>query len=728
MGDISTHRKLYEDFVKPRLGLPDEQAIFVELGNYLTDVSQFRDPFAHLSGKKAVWNAGRAKLWGLRFFFLADLVADLDGYLDVLMGMPDRNDPQGRARVPHGQLAAWFREMIFAYSLEKTFRRQASPFDYLIDPPELRRLYDSHFTQYYPHEHLDFPPGRGTGRLDDFSASALAAAGGGGARRIAAYLERHLEYVSDLLTRIERDWAHGAAGPAAARAHDNLVRLGHAGHAVDDFFFHSNFTELAFALTGAPLPQFDPSDTVDDHDPEGDAVPPPTSSRWPRLYHRRGRRPVLGDDGETFSTSTSTAADLVFTGSFGSEDIFHTIMDALGFLAVEPSFDAAALARDLAAACGAANRQAALLAALATVPAAQAGDVPFALLHVTLFGGEEDKKKAYEAYKCLVESGAMDAFAARLATMGVIHRLSAEAVGRACTIERGMLSGFSLVGKGVLGLLLDLLGEAKDRSAASKARSAELDGINDGELGGPAGGRTGYNESDNGASAERVGTHSLLAKDSVRKQPLRKEAINLAGFTVSYMAGRMAAEKAAGGGDGSGLDWAELLRHFVGHPEQAAGGPAAPWWKPVLDWDRAEGTRPPELHTVQRVAAGDVTTRAGEVARVDLEQWYNDLVAVAEARYRSAVTKDFVLDSLINGGLVGGVAGGLAAGFSDDKSVGGVFAAIGVGLFTGALLTGATAGIGAAIDDRAGAVVGMLVGVTGSAVASVFLGKELAGI
>ena len=215
MGDIKTHREIYEQYVRPQLPAGTDP-IYVELGNYLTDVSQFRDPPAHVGGKRAIWNAARAQKWGLRFLWLADLI-DMNGYLDTVMGKPDPGDPQGRTRRPHGKLAEFVDEVIFVYSLERPpWRTADSPAAYAIDPPEFRRLYTGHFTQYFPHEHLDLPP-IPKGRLDDYTASAVA--GAGGPRKVTKYLEGHLEYVSNLLTAVERDWARaGAAGPQASSA------------------------------------------------------------------------------------------------------------------------------------------------------------------------------------------------------------------------------------------------------------------------------------------------------------------------------------------------------------------------------------------------------------------------------------------------------------------------------------------------------------------------------
>ena len=143
MGDVRTHSQIFETFVRPNL--PDDvDPVYVEFGNYLTDVSQFLDPWAHVGGKGTVWRDQVGLGW--RLSLLAD-IAGADGYLDFLLGLPDAKNPTGPSR--HGKLAAWFREVIYVYSLEDRFKEGGDPSRYLIDPPEFKRLYDLNFTQYY---------------------------------------------------------------------------------------------------------------------------------------------------------------------------------------------------------------------------------------------------------------------------------------------------------------------------------------------------------------------------------------------------------------------------------------------------------------------------------------------------------------------------------------------------------------------------------------------------
>jgi Extensin-like protein C-terminus len=50
VGNVRTNREIYETFIRPHVP-PGDDPIYVELGNFLTDVSQFRDPWAHVGGK-----------------------------------------------------------------------------------------------------------------------------------------------------------------------------------------------------------------------------------------------------------------------------------------------------------------------------------------------------------------------------------------------------------------------------------------------------------------------------------------------------------------------------------------------------------------------------------------------------------------------------------------------------------------------------------------------------
>src|SRR5262245_16791035 len=116
MGDTATHDEIYHSSVKsvlsPALPGKDGDAIFFEVGNYLTDVSQLRDPFAHFLGKIAIWKEQKRK-WP-RWQWLREWLlyaTNADQYLDDLMGTGEK---------PYeGCLANWFKEFIFAVALEK---------------------------------------------------------------------------------------------------------------------------------------------------------------------------------------------------------------------------------------------------------------------------------------------------------------------------------------------------------------------------------------------------------------------------------------------------------------------------------------------------------------------------------------------------------------------------------------------------------------------------------
>ena len=56
MGDVKRHAEVFHNTIEKIGSLrPDEEYTYVELGNFLTDVSQFRDPFANMLAKRTIW-------------------------------------------------------------------------------------------------------------------------------------------------------------------------------------------------------------------------------------------------------------------------------------------------------------------------------------------------------------------------------------------------------------------------------------------------------------------------------------------------------------------------------------------------------------------------------------------------------------------------------------------------------------------------------------------------
>ncbi len=746
MGDIRTHRLIYETFIRGHL--PDGvDPIYVELGNYLTDVSQFRDPWAHVGGKASVWreNVGSFS----RFTLAADIVG-ADGYFDLLLGRPDDDDLTGRDRVPHGLLGQWFRAMIYVISLENNFRQGSN---YLTEPDEFKRLYDNHYTQYFPHEHLDYQP-LATGKLNEFPRSSVPLADGT-PRRIVEYLDRHIEYVGDLLTNIEHRWVRRDDPPTPQEQHDALVMFGHACHALEDFFFHSNFVDLASAIqrgAEADVPRFDPAEVRDDTDPDGDRVPPPDSVRWDRIDFRRKRQPVYAADGDgesEFDQNTSTEAEIVFTSSIPIPDIFHTFFDAIGHLSERPRLE-----RSFVDAVNETCRDDAPKAKLLALVMGLGGNGILALPHAlmaTFVPGEDEfededapedearearlkeakklRDDAHKAYRCLVEHDVLAEAARTMVSAGLAHESVADAIAEASRIERELwdaLPGFLGIDDdaGAAKFMIQLLEQGRNEVHKATNRSRELDDANRTEkaAGVPPEERSGYVPSDNRSTAERIGTHSLMSKDSIRKQPLRRQAINGAGFLVSHVTKTMALQANPATRAGGGVDWQQLIRHFLTHPEQAGPDLATAWWRAALEWDRGEASRPDEGHTPIGTTQAEVARRRGEAMRRELQLEYNDLVAEGERRFRRTINGDWVIGSTLWGGLFGAGFGLLGAkGGSASHKVGGTLLGMAGGLASGALVSG----VATAIDDRAGSVVGLLVGL-GTAVGVGYTFGELA--
>ncbi len=189
MGDISTHAAISHHVasqlraVAPASLLPPEHYTYLELGNYLTDMSQFRDPAAHHSGRRqahrtALRTAARSGGYVLSPITVpAAYALGLLGWNRRLFG---RNAPGER----HGAIAEFFRRISLAVAHQaftqegrdavatSLGRRTPIPGraagaalargDLVglppLSPAEVDRVHEAHFTQYWPHEHLDFPP------------------------------------------------------------------------------------------------------------------------------------------------------------------------------------------------------------------------------------------------------------------------------------------------------------------------------------------------------------------------------------------------------------------------------------------------------------------------------------------------------------------------------------------------------------------------------------------
>ena len=246
-------------------GRPNDDYAYFYFGNWFTDVSQSVAPVDYAAAMISVFQQGRMSTWAPNF--LAD--PEIDKYVKGLLGDPPPNG---------SNLAAYFRDLIYVFGWTEFCRDPRRVTDGYIPFAEYDRIFQNRFTQYFPHEHLDRWPMERTGK------SRFG-------RRIYDYLERDLIYVSELLTLVERDWAKVRSNPASKddqKRHDLLVEFGHAVHATEDFFAHSNFVEFAVRsldparFSGSPdnKRRFDyrlmreKNPRTDTYDQRGEAIPP----------------------------------------------------------------------------------------------------------------------------------------------------------------------------------------------------------------------------------------------------------------------------------------------------------------------------------------------------------------------------------------------------------------------------------------------------------------------
>jgi hypothetical protein len=228
MGDISRHRDIFlftRESVSPQLlngaRLAAGDLTYLELGNYLTDVSQFRDPVTYIFAKQRVWRErviptardkamaarvigalagaaalgaaqylkgltsgkaadaiegagiGLATLGGILAVLPTDTYADIvgaDEWIDGLFGTPlDRTPLVPGAKTQrddkhYGYLGQFFKfciegvtQLLFAQDVPKRVGGEWGSITPIPDD-RVKEVYDEFFTQYYPHEHTDQPP------------------------------------------------------------------------------------------------------------------------------------------------------------------------------------------------------------------------------------------------------------------------------------------------------------------------------------------------------------------------------------------------------------------------------------------------------------------------------------------------------------------------------------------------------------------------------------------
>jgi hypothetical protein len=152
--------------------------------------------------------------------------------------------------------------------------------------------------------------------------------------------------------------------------------------------------------------------------------------------------------------------------------------------------------------------------------------------------------------------------------------------------------------------------------------------------------------------SERLGCHTLIAKDDDTKQPGFEHAMNLAKFVDKYIVDtiiRSASYKSRfSGRTGENkkcelkdyVDWLELIQYFMGHPDEARQfkqiiGPRSKrkkiqstWWKSVMKYGGKE-----HGHKLKFITVEEMNKRAKLETRKRLEEDHNSMIGIENAKY-----------------------------------------------------------------------------------------------
>jgi hypothetical protein len=569
VGDIGTHAEIIEHVTTevvtsvPPTQIPTVDYTYLELGNFLTDVSQFRDPVAFHGARE------RARAQLLERSRLTKSFGGPEWLRDVF----------GQKTGPlHGALPEMLRMLMQAFThevfdddalsivggalgLAPGGARPALIPAHGLPPARVDAVLAAHYTQYFPHEHLDFPPYPDMPRHNRDRIFARENRG------LIGYLEWDLQYLSEELSMLEEAWVRARAGRFTAEMRqDFLVRLGHLLHPVEDYFFHSNLLELyQWIEVRSAHPKADPMIPADlrvliDASLAGTRLNN-TSVPLRRRLHRRLRYPIYDSQTALSRTSSEDGARMVFTGGFGPTDVWHTLGGALE--AIESK--------------------------LALLPARlDPRTTPLVLIRLLLsqkarrdMVSRNNSTEMWNRHRDQLRAGDYATAIAGWQSSGLLCPHAAAELGRAIAHDlmftnRHAGKIFDFPGPGsVLILMLDEMQRERDAAAtAAQKLDAKAMSIYD-------------QASSNGCSTENVGTHSLMSKDSKDKEPMRPEAMAFAKHVSASIARLLLERVHSATPVTEGLDWDALLRFYVrGVPNHPTSGP---WESELLQRMRAGG-------------------------------------------------------------------------------------------------------------------------------------------
>jgi hypothetical protein len=592
MGDILAHRRVYTYVITKLVQeIPDEEYTYLALGNFLTDLDQVRDPFSYFLAKTHVYHAVSSRK------VQVPIISPITGKVSIpILGPPIAyliakewmDDLLGKHIVKrHGSLALFlthfekFMVHQFFSSDSPTHIGRSTHFA-PIPPDELNVVLDQidvnsdedYPPQYYPHEHLDRPP---LAESPNHRQSSLYQRQNSG---LIGYLEEQIQYISEELTRVELGWLTNR-DRAPANRRDILLRLGHVLHAVEDYFFHTNFVEIyQWRSIQLKYPNRRANKVDYDwlllHSLEGT----PYDQQSVQLRRRLARRlrypmfireivPDVRFCHKRSRDNSEDGSEIVFTGGFAGNDMYHTLHAAL--TSIERAFVE--------------GQEAEQQLGVSTNKLQEIRHNELVLLRV-IFNEEERRKmvedesheqRLIELHKEQLLDGKYEEGIERLLHSGFITSDGAIELRMAFEVDK-TLEQKGDVTPGVGGFLISFLAELQKNVDESDCQANHLNNPRDSPncrnkqliLNRPEDSIL-HIGTDNGASVEDIGTHSLLAKDSKSKQPFVEEATALAQHASTSIATLMVKRINDDHGAEFGLDWDSILRHYLRFPNSDRG-------------------------------------------------------------------------------------------------------------------------------------------------------------
>jgi hypothetical protein len=615
VGDVATHAAI-SPHVTAQLKLvfgssvADEDYTYIELGNFLTDVKQFRDPSAfHRAREQArarAAEAAGAAAGGL----------PIDAWAIAMFGR--RDPPEERhGSVPQflARLAQALTHQVFdPDGLTKQAQQELPPGAgpsllpaHPIPAAEVDAVIAAQFDQYWPHDHMDFPPVVSLATHRDHPLFRRRSSG------MIGFVERYMEYLAEELTKLETEWA-GTRTVLANTLQRYFVRLGVLLHAVEDFYFHSNVAELRqlLALRHHYV-------SVDPATPEGRAelfgnglwgvtgLDITSVQKWTRLrrvLYRRLRYPVFDQADRLSLGASDDATDLLYTGGFYATDVLHTLGGALE--AVERN--------------------------VAHFPQKrQPGLSPLVLLRLAfnekarrdlVAGGDSAAAALRTLHAGQLENGEYTAAINRAETRGDVSKRAAELLRDAFQYDTDRAKAYTgLPGPGaiLIGLIADIQRERDASEAAASALDAEQSAS------------VTRDWSSDGASGEDIGTHSLLSKDSPEKEPFREDALALAKHASAGVATVLARRLQVRYPPNVGIDWLDVLRFFMRFPRY----PSLRWEEELIAGVRAAGSGKFKQPAVSALRDQALVTLLGPPRRLE------DLIARRAGKLRTELENEY---------------------------------------------------------------------------------------